>query len=265
MLVKIAESDTIGAMDADAYVKSIVDKYALNGRSPQAVVAAQTVFAVIQTWAGKWLLEVQYSGSNAKGTAIRGVADLDLFISLDPDTPETLSDIYNKLANHAQLQPYAPRRQNVSIGVTCNGYSIDLVPGKKQPGNTTDHSLYRSKAGTWTKTNVAKHIAFIQNSQRLDEIRALKIWRARHGLEFPSFYLEMTVIKALCGKRTGNIASNVWTVLEYLRGNFASTAVTDPANSNNLLSDDLTVTEKKVVIQKATSSLNQQNWGQIIW
>jgi len=168
-------------MDADTYVKSIVDRYALNGRSPQAVAAAQSVFTVIQPWAGKWLLKVQYSGSNAKGTAIRGVADLGLFISLDPDTPETLSDIYSKLANYKQLQPYAPRRQNVSIGVTCNGYSIDLVPGKKQPGNTTDHSLYRSKAGTWTKTNVEKHIALIQNSQRIDEIRALKIWRARMG------------------------------------------------------------------------------------
>src|SRR5438445_278154 len=53
---------------------------------------------------------------------------------------------------------YAPTRQNVSINVRVNSYSVDLVPGKRQNSYGDDHSLYRRKADTWTKTNVVTHI-----------------------------------------------------------------------------------------------------------
>lgn len=252
-------------MTPDDYVQSIIKKYALVVRPASATTAAQEVYPIIQKWAGNWLLEVTYSGSSAKRTAISGIADVDLFISLKPETPHSLSEIYNSLANYAGIQSLKPRRQNVSIGITHNGHAIDLVPARKQGGNTTDHSLYRSKADTWTQTNVAKHIGLIQNSGRLDEIRTLKIWRALHGLDFPSFYLELTVINALNGKRSGAVASNVWTVFEYLKSNFMAAVVTDPVNSNNQISDDLTKAEKKTIADKAAASLKEENWGQILW
>ena len=253
-------------MDAETYIKSIIAKYALTGgRTPAATAAAQGVYKIIQSWAGSYLLDVFYSGSSAKGTAIAGIADVDLFISLKPETPGTLAYIYNNLANYNGFKYLSPKRQNVSVGIKYNGHSIDLVPGRKQSGNTTDHSLYRSKANTWTQTNVTKHINLIQNSQRLDEIRALKIWRALHGLDFPSFYLEMTVLDALHGKKVGSVASNVWAVFEYLRDNFVTAVVIDPVNSNNKLSDDLIVTEKKLISQKAATCLKAPNWNQILW
>lgn len=252
-------------MDAEAYIKSIIAKYALTGgRTPEATNAAEHVYQIIKVWANVYLLEVTYSGSSAKGTAIHGIADVDLFISLKPETPGTLAEIYDSLANYNGLKDLNPRRQNVSVGVTYNGHSIDLVPGRKQNGNTTDHSLYRSKAKTWTQTNVAKHISLIQNSGRLDEIRALKIWRAQHRLDFPSFYLELTVLDALHGKRAGSLSSNFVAVLEYLRDKFVASVVIDPVNSNNRLSDDLTVAEKKLIAQKAGECL-KSSWEKAIW
>lgn len=252
-------------MDADTYVKSIVAKYALTGgRTPAATAAAEQVYQIIRVWANVFLLEVRYSGSSAKGTAISGIADVDLFISLKPETPGTLADIYESLANYNGLKNLSPRRQNVSVGLTYNGHSIDLVPGRKQSGNTTDHSLYRSKAKTWTQTNVDMHISLIQNSGRLDEIRALKIWRAQHRLEFPSFYLELTVLDALHGKKTTSISSNFVAVLEYLRDNFIAAVVVDPANSNNRLSDELTLAEKNVIAQKAAECL-KSSWTKTLW
>jgi hypothetical protein len=253
-------------MEPDAYVKSIVAKYALTGgRAPSTSTAAEEVYKIIQVWAGQFLLGVSYSGSSAKGTAISGIADVDLFISLKPETPGTLAEIYNSLANYDGLKHLSPRRQNVSIGVKHGNHSIDLVPGRKQAGNTTDHSLYKSKTNSWKQTNVDKHITLVQNSQRLDEIRALKIWRAQHGLDIPSFYLELTVINALHGKKVGALASNVWTVLEYLRDKFETAAVIDPVNSNNTVSEDLTVSEKKLVAQKAATCLKATSWAEIIW
>ena len=59
---------------------------------------------------------------------------------------------------------YSPRRQNVSINIRVNGYSVDLVPAKRQGAYGDDHSLYRRKADTWTKTNVTMHVNSCQAS-----------------------------------------------------------------------------------------------------
>jgi len=123
-------------------------------------------------------------------------------------------------------------KQNVSINILVNGYSVDLVPAKRQDAQSVDHSLYRRKADTWTKTNVNKHINTVVKSGRREEIRIIKLWRQQKALDFPSFYLELTVLDALSGKRIGDLANNVWSVFEYLQDNFARARVIDPANTN---------------------------------
>src|SRR5205809_6601999 len=123
-------------------------------------------------------------------------------------------------------QGYTPKRQNVSINVKVNGYSVDLVPAKRQDTYTDDHSLYRRKADTWTKTNVTKHINHVKQGGRIIESRIVKLWRNQKALDFPSFYLELTVINALSGKN-GTLSDNVWTVCEYLRDNFPNALVVE--------------------------------------
>jgi len=118
-------------MTGDEYVTSIINKYALFSRPATSTSAAEGVATILQSWAGQHLLEITYSGSSAKGTAIRGLADVDLFISLAPQTPGTLADIYSNLLNYSPLRPYNPRRQNVSIGITYNQVKIDLIPARK--------------------------------------------------------------------------------------------------------------------------------------
>ncbi len=178
-------------MTADEYVLSVIARYQVSTGPGSAVArAGQSLYPIIQQWANQNLLRVTYSGSYAKGTAILGGTDVDLFISLSHQTSENLRDIYLKLVRFLTARGFSPRQQNVSVGVLISGISVDLVPGKKQSGASSDHSLYRRKANTWTQTNVATHISLVQNSGRLDEIRALKIWRQLHGLDFPSIYLE---------------------------------------------------------------------------
>jgi hypothetical protein len=252
-------------MTGDEYVTSIKKKYALFSRPLASTSAAKGVAKILQSWAAEYLLEITYSGASAKGTAIRGVADVDLFISLAPQTPGTLADIYSNLLNYRPLNPFSPRTQNVSVGITYDQVKIDLIPARKQAGNTKDHSLYKTKARSWTQTNVAEHINLIQNSQRLQEIRALKIWKALHGLEFPSFYLELATLDALSGKRTVSVAENVWSALDYLATRFPSAVVIDPANSNNRISDDLTAAEKTAIASKAAGCRKAKNWEQILW
>ena len=251
-------------MSADAYLQAILNREAVDTGPYSSVRGVQTVLQpILRQWAGIYLSDVSPSGSFAKGTANRSGTDIDLFISLTQNTPDTLKQVYETLFMKMQQSGYSPKRQNVSINVRVNGYDVDLVPAKRQDSYSQDHSLYRRKADTWTKTNVATHIRQISSSGRTQEIRIVKLWRNQKGLDFPSFYLELVVIQALAYAR-GTLSQNVWKVFEYLRDSFANARIIDPANTNNIISDDLTAVEKAKVTAAAAQALGATNWSQIV-
>lgn len=247
----------------DQYVALTLANYVVKPGPAMAALAGVT--PSLKIWANKYLNSIGPSGSFAKGTAVAGTTDIDVFISIKNNVPESLEQIYESLFQHCQKQLWFPRKQNVSIGISYGGASVDLVPGRQHENSQAYHSLYRNKSGSWTQTNTALHIAKVRGSGRIQEIRAIKIWRKCHGLDFPSFYLELTVIEALSGKKVGNLASNVWTVLEYLRDSFESTCVMDPSNTNNWVDEDLSAVEKKKIANTAADSLQKRNWNEVIW
>lgn len=251
-------------MSADDYLQSILAREAVDTGpfSPVRGVLHQ-IQPIIADWASTQLLGVSPSGSFAKGTANHSGTDIDLFISLKDNTTQTLKEIYESLLKRMTEKGYSPRRQNVSIHIRVNGYEVDLVPAKRQTSSGDDHSLYRRKADTWTKTNVTTHIAHVMRGGRINESRIVKLWRNQKGLDFPSFYLELTVIAALTGQR-GLLSSNVWKVFEYLRDSFANARVVDPANTNNIISDDLTAAERATVKAAAVQALKASDWNQIV-
>ena len=251
-------------MTADQYLFGILSREAVDTGPFFAVRGAQAIlYPVIQRWAGNRLLAVHPSGSFMKGTANKSGTDLDLFISLSEDTTETLKEIHDKL--FATMSAYSPTRQNVSINVRVNGYSVDLVPGKRQGAFGNDHSIYRRKAGSWTKTNVVTHINNVVAGARLNESRILKLWRNQKRLDFPSFYVEMTVINALSSHIFGTLSDNIWKVFQYLRDRFILARVVDPANTNNIISDDpSSLADKMRIKSMAEQALKATDWNQII-
>jgi hypothetical protein len=250
---------------SDAYLAQILQRETVDtGIFSPARHVQQALAPSVQKWSNRFLVSVAPSGSFAKGTANRSGTDIDLFISLHEDVPDSLGEIYGSLFNRLREDGYAPRRQNVSIGVTVGAVKVDLVPGKRQNAYTMDHSLFRSKAGTWTKTNVSTHINHVVLAGRQRETRVLKLWRNQKGLDFPSFYLELTVIAALA--RTGvlnSLSENVKLCLEYIRDNLSRARVVDPANTNNVISDDLSTAEKTTVERAAAKALGG-SWAQFL-
>lgn len=251
-------------MTQDDYLQSILQREGVDTGPYSPVRSVQSqIQPAIQQWAGNLLVAVTPSGSFAKGTANRSGTDIDLFISLSTATTETLKEIYDSLCKTMTDKGYSPKRQNVSINVHVNGSSVDLVPGKRQDTYTDDHSLYRRKADTWIKTNVTKHINHVRQGGRINETRIIKLWRNQKSLDFPSFYLELTVINALSGQY-GSLSKNVWNVFVYLRDTFPNARVIDPANTNNIISDDLTATERASIKSAAEQALRATNWSQIV-
>ena len=245
----------------DDYVSQVLAKYAVTSAAESYYTALDPY---LRNWAGVYLSRTFISGSYAKGTAVKGSTDIDIFISLRSNYPN-LNGMYDSLYQYAQNQGWFPRRQNVSLGIQYLGAKIDLVPGRIQEGYQNWHSLYKSKAASWTQTNVDLQINTVRNSSRAKEIRAIKIWRNLHNLEFPSCYLELAVIEGLKYQSTIALADNVWKALTFISQSITTTRFVDPGNTNNIISDDLTVSQKVALSLAAANSLRESNWSRIIW
>jgi hypothetical protein len=251
-------------MSADQYLRNVLVQHQVNATGAKAV-ALQHVVPLLQHWAGQHLTSIDLSGSVAKGTANAGANDMDLFVAMSSTTPGTLRDIYESLHGLAWQQPWSARRQNVSIGIQVAGYHFDLVPGRMQPGYQNWFSLWRNKAQTWTQTNITLQIQTVAQSGRTEEIRILKRWRTLAGLDFPSFILELAVLQALHGRRLGDLANNVSAALEWLRDNMRTARLVDPANTNNVVTDDLTATERAAIATAAGFARAQPNYSNFVW
>lgn len=219
----------------------------------------------IARWAGICLQDITYSGSYAKGTALDSSSDLDLFVSLKSSTEDSLFEIYKTLANSLKAAGYNTREQNVSVRVSKFGYDIDVVPAKNNKGNTNMHKLYNKRKDSWIQTDVKKHINIVSKSNRIEEISALKIWRNINGLKLPSIMLEIMTVKALKGKKIGDIENNIFYMLNFIKNNIEAITVVDPANTNNIISDNMYKYEKEAVKKAAGSAMTKQYWSEIIW
>ena len=261
-------------MTADQYLHGILLREAVDAGPNSPLLGVQTtLMPTLRQWAGDNLLGVYPSGSFMKGTAVLSGTDIDLFLSLSEHTNETLKEVYNKLFDCLTSAGYSPKRQNVSLNITVSRYSVDLVPGKRQNALSDDHSLYRRKADTWTKTNVFTHARTVIGAGRANEIRILKLWRNQNGLDFPSFYLELSVIRALAERplpglvsynAQPTLAQRVMAVFDYLRDSFTAARIADPANTNNIISEDLTAQEKAKVSAAAKAAREAASWEDIV-
>lgn len=137
-----------------------------------------------------------------------------------------------------------------------NGESInvDVVPAKRQSQYGNDHSLYKNKYDTWVKTNIDTHISQVVNSGRQYDIVALKIWRDLNKINFPSIYLECFALEYLKGKPLSHCISNFYHLLNSIALNIEEKPIYDPANTNNILSDELTKSEKETLARYAANA-----------
>jgi hypothetical protein len=75
----------------------------------------------------------------------------------------------------------------------------------------------------------------------------------------------MLVIDALSGYRTYELEKNFCRVLEFIRDELSNRQYTDPANTNNIISNDLTNAEKNIIASKARETRNKRSWEEIVW
>lgn len=275
-------------MSANDYLKEILRKYDKNHTYNQYEENAfNSLKNIISEWFNnsgsvnsaysyyyKPTMEVQKSGSRAKGTAIKGSSDMDMFLSItDRNNEDTLQNYYNEIYEFLKNKGYKVRKQNVSIGVQYCGYDIDVVPAKKSNQSSytkdwrsyADHWLWSNKKQQRTKTNIQKHIDVVKDNYLQNYVMLTKIWRNNHGLDFPSIYIELMVYEALNKKRVYDLEEDFYYILSYIRDNIENKKIVDPSNSQNIISDSLSIQEKASIKKAVVDSFTKQYWSQVIW
>jgi hypothetical protein len=250
----------------DAYVRSILAKYDLpSGEGSPAELVSADLKKPITEWAGRFLLGVRFCGSYAKGTRVMGATDIDLLVSLGPRTPLDADKLYERFFDFLKRRGLNPRRQSVSIGLQHHGLAVDLIPARQEWGGSNDHRIFQTEHQRVTRTNFDTHLKVVKESDVIEEIRLLKIWRNLRNLRLPSFCLELAVIDALRRHAHHQPAANMEVVLQYLKDILPGAPIRDPANFENRVSDDLLKHEKVAIAEAAAESLKRADWAKIVW
>jgi len=207
------------------------------------------------------------SGSYAKHDAINIKYDLDVCQPFKRNSFETLEemadavfDYFNNEYEDDDLVKYKTRKQRVSTGITFvvdgDEIQMDIVPGreliKDDYTETNRLNLYVRpkllKEASSTQTNIQKHIDLIKGKDHeRNVIRLLKIWKVNKSKDrVKSFLVELVTLIAF--DNCSDIPSDQWgklkMVMEYIRDNIKTIRLEDPANSNNVVSDTMTDSEK---------------------
>ncbi|MDF0716059.1 nucleotidyltransferase [Muricauda sp. 334s03] len=208
------------------------------------------------------------SGSYAKHDAINTKFDLDICQPFKRNAFDTLEemadavfDFFNEEFEDDDLVAYATRKQRVSTGITFfidgDEIQMDIVPGRELSAedylDTHRLNLYvRPKLlepASTTQTNIQKHIDLVKGkSSEREIIRLLKVWKSnKNKKRVKSFFVELITIKAF--EKCSDVPSDIWEklemVLEYIRDNIQTIRLEDPANSNNVVSNTMTDSEKE--------------------
>lgn len=212
------------------------------------------------------IYQILHSGSYKKKTAINIKFDMDLVVPFKKDGADTLELIYNSLFDYYNLDYrkkdnslFEVKKQKVAIGlkflVDSHELDLDIVPGREVNEYETDGDLnlhVNESMGsfaklTYIKTNIQKQIDNIKNnSVTRESIKLLKLWKRRNNGEMKSFVIELISIEALKDYSGDNDQwSKLKHTLGFIRDNIEKMRLTDPGNSNNVVSNALEDYQKK--------------------
>lgn len=279
-----------GSMTTEQYLQDVLGKKGVTFDKTKVTEVARSdlllrnkLKPIIEKQGIGYIDEIFQTGSIAKGTAIKGKSDHDIFISVNHSCENSIEEIFNclfdmcsrgmlselieKIFNCLKLPEsfgkYNVRKQNVSVGIKSNCCNIDLVPGKRQQGHTNIHCIYKSKQNSWMQTNVKAQVEHVRKSECMRYIQLAKIWRDCHNLEFPSVNIEYAVLEALKDRPHNIPLTEAFAVILQYFANLKNARLVDISNSNNVISDDMTEKEKQKVADCAIGCLSPLE--KIIW
>ena len=233
-------------MTPDEYLQRILNREAVDTGPYSPVRGVHTTLdPIIRGWAGNRLLSMDPSGSFMKGTANKSGTDIDLFISLSEQATETLKEIYDKLFGRMKERDLCP------AGRTCRSIS-----GKRLFGGLGPRQASGTATATIQSLPAQGRAPGQQNERRNPRQprgpRRAPTRKSHHQAVARSETTRFPVI--LLGTDSDRcpftavfrapVRQRMEGVSIFARQNSRFARVVDPANTNNVISDDLSSAEK---------------------
>lgn len=252
-------------MSVQQYLQSLLDEQNLTDAELATLrQLRETIEAQVRNLPG--VQRVLYGGAYGKDTINREHYDLDIvFYWASNDGGPRLQEIFTAVGRILRRHWQSVNQKTVGWEIPFQGgFHVDVVPGRALDDTFKYANLYRSDTGTSLQTSIRVHIDTVSASGRRESIRLMKLWRTRKNVPFrKSFALELATIEACKGLRTTELGDQVWAVLQYLRDSFPTARIVDPANSNNIISDLISPTEKQAIRRIAAATLQSRTWGEV--
>ncbi len=223
------------------------------------------------------------SGSYAKHTAINTKFDLDMAAPFKKKKFATLKemfddvyDFFDRTYRYKDRDFSEVRKQGVSIGLKFTSnfemLDIDVVPGRELRDEEYPEDKYMNlhvnsnalENQQSIQTNITQQIDHIKGKNAEREcIRLMKIWKTQYQKKYiKSFLVELVVVRAF--DNSNDIPTGLWDklkmVLEFIRDNIENVRLVDPGNSNNVVSDTMTKSQKQDFKNDVKKILDKVEW-----
>jgi hypothetical protein len=196
---------------------------------------------------------------------IRESYDLDIVVYWANDCDFTLQDIYKAVGDALRKHWKVVKSKTVAWELPFEGgFHVDVVPGRALNNTFKYANLYRTDRTTSLQTSIKIHIDTVRNSGRRNVIRLMKLWRKRKNVPFKkSLALELITINGCSGLSADNLENQMSATFRHIADNILSTRLVDPANTNNVISDDMTNSDKLAIQAGAKAAIAAQYWSQV--
>jgi len=210
-------------------------------------------------------------GSYGKKTMIREAFDLDLVIYFPHTDSRSLKDIYTSVYDSLARAGYkmTPRQIALTLQVPNNpfpnqNFHVDVVTGKALDEKFDSAYLYEILTEKRRRASLKMHIDNVREVREV--IKLMKLWILRHSLDWKTFPMEQTVVRALKNKNTADLGQCMEKVLLYIKSSVNQLRLIDPANSNNPI--EIPEKTRRAIEQAANRSfdaLQTDDWKSIVW
>ncbi|NTX41329.1 nucleotidyltransferase [Myxococcus sp. CA033] len=192
-------------------------------------------------------LEEQFlSGSYGRGTAIRPLHDVDLFVVMDPtrfprddSSPDALLQQVRGafMQEWSERKPPTPQRHSLGLDFTTSGIHIDVVPAYK--GSRGGYVIPQRDTGMWIPTDPKVHeVAGMRADEKAGHrlnhlIKLVKQWnRNQASSPLRSFHLEVMSHEAFTSMPRGSYLEVLEVLFQFLSERVMRPCV-DPAGLGN--------------------------------
>lgn len=227
----------------------------------------QTIYDKLDSEFG--LYRMFQSGSFKHGTGISGYSDVDYFVSLKPDQPNSSDTILNsvrvKLQERFPLTDIHVSRPAVVLEFGQGYERVEIIPAYTQ-GFTNDAKDVKFRipsvvSGEWLESTPEAHLKYVNssdikvpNGSTKNLTRLIKAWKYYCNVPVSSFYLEMRAASYMRTQESYIPWWDIYLLLKRLDDNKLA-AMNDPTGNTGRIYACSTTPKAEEALSKLSSAL----------